>query len=119
MSVRRTLTQPFELLYLHFFSERVRQPTGMQLNHFRAELGRAVDLLFVWVDEKADPDSIGVQSLDGIEEIAAVRHRIETAFGCHFRTFLWDEAYFIGSDADRHVENVGRIAHLKIQFGHD
>ena len=115
----RTLTQAIQLLRLHLFCEGVRQFAGVQFNHFHPEFGRAVDLFFIGINKKTDTNAVGMQALDGIEQISTAGDCIQPAFCSHFRAFLGNKTNFIWSNPDRDVEDFGGVAHFKIQFCHD
>src|SRR6266446_3579204 len=76
----RTLTQAIQLLRFDSFCERVRQFAGVQFDHFHSQSRRAVDLFFVGINKQTDADAIGVESLDGIEQIPTIGDGIEPAF---------------------------------------
>src|SRR5213594_512520 len=65
-----TLTKAIQLLRFHLFCERVRQSAGVQFDHFHPEFGRAVDLFFIGINKKTDTDAVGMEPLDGIEQVS-------------------------------------------------
>src|SRR2546421_625213 len=107
-----TFTQTIQLLRLDFFCERVRQFAGVQFDHFHSQSRRAVDLFFVGINKQTDADAIGVESLDGIEQIPTAGDGIEPAFCRHFRAFLGNKTNFIWSNPNRDIKNLERVAHF-------
>ena len=52
-------------------------------------------------------------------KLAPMRDQIEAALGRDLLAFLRDQADFVGHDPEGEVENLGRVAHLEIELGHD
>ena len=52
-------------------------------------------------------------------KLAPVRDEIEAALGRDLLTFLRDQADFVGHNAQSDVDNLGRVAHLEVELGHD
>src|SRR5260370_24873954 len=91
----------------------------MQLDHFDAQLMGHIDLLQGRIDKQTDANTRSLKSFDRRLEFLSIRHNIETAFGRHFLALFWDKTDFVGHNSQSNIDNLRRVAHFQIQFGHD
>ena len=110
-AARRRVSSPLALA-----AGGVGKGAGVQLDDLGAELARGVDLVGIGLDEKAHANAGGLQAVDGGRERLALAGGIEAAFGGDFRAVLGNEADFLGQDAQRDLEDLGRVAHLEIEL---
>ncbi len=101
------------------FAEGVSEGAGVEFDHFGAQLSGRFDLAMLGVNEKADADAGGLQSLDGGFEGAAMFDAVEAPFRGDFLAVFGDEADVVGLDAKGEVEDFLGVAHFEVELRHE
>src|SRR5437773_8314859 len=91
----------------------------MQLNHFHTEFSRGIYLFQRWIDKETDADTCGLEAPYGRFKFSSLRHNIETSFSSNLFAFFWNETCLIRNDEQGGIDDLWRVAHFEVQFGHD
>src|SRR5438046_3441239 len=91
----------------------------MQLNHLHTEFSCGIYLFQRWIDKETDVDTCGLESSYGMFKFFSLRHNIETSFSSNLFAFLWNETCLIRNDEQGGIDDLWRVAHFEVQFGHD
>src|SRR5262249_60448209 len=68
---------------------------------------------------QANANSGKLQAFDSWLQLFALSYNIKAPLRRDFFAFFWNQAALFRLDAQRNINNLLRVAHLQIEFGHD